>query len=1393
MNNSQGALYFGAGVDLQQWRANMAEMRKDILGLSTQTQAQTQQMNTSFRNIGMGLGAYFSGAALGGFVNQIINIRGEFQKTEIAFGTMLKSTDKAKDLMGQMVELAAKTPFSLQDVSQGAKQLLAFQVPAEEVVDTLTRMGNIAAGLGVPLGRINLVYGQVMAKGKLAGDDLRQFTEAGIPLLAELAKKFGTSTAEISKMVSAGKIGFKDVKDVLFSLTNEGGMFFNLMEKQSKSLSGQMSNLSDSWDQMLNKIGESNEGIFNDAIAAATYLVENYETVIQVIGTMVAAYGTYRAALIAVSALQSAAVWTGYAVEALQFVKSLNAATRAQLLFNIASNANPYILLATGIAAVVGALVYFNTGSKEAKESAEQLTLELEYQKRVSDSVKNSFEKTAEKTVTAINKEIAVLKSSYSTLEMRKGAYTALIALNKSFTGTVDAEYRATNRLGDAYTTLITRLKELSIAKGKAALLEELSRDKAKADLDLMIKGDAYEKQRLENLKKQAENNKKNLGSYTVAGSGMGVGGGYSPTDSDQRYNYSAYNPKKEAEKEAKKVEKQFQFLSDDIAKSALKAKQAGDKEVEKAFLGVADTAAGLAAGSWKKTLEDKIAALDAQIDSAPTAAIAAKLSAQKRELEKQLKDTLNPAEAKNDEVEKIYGADTLKGLQQRISQFNEIMETSVYGSEKYNSAKSQKEILEKQLKAMTQGFDEQLAEVERQWENYYKLSEFYGKEVADAQYQELIKGSNSYLAYLEKEQEALQSKTGILSEEDKKALIFITEKINGMTGAKTPLQNWKDDIAESLRGVASLSEQIKILEDKDIEIFTAEGGNTANYLAFKRENDAQIEATRTQIKDNYQSFLDEHQSFEERKLAITQKYDELRSSASNGNERSIIDKAQADELSKLALELFKSSADWQMAFADMEFVSQSALKRIEAGLLEFKRVKGDTLQPTEIRELEEALKRVRDAQNTNPFTALIGSIKKLIQAKDEVYFATERYNASVKYSGKESEAATQASKELAEADMKQAAAKREIFNNIQKGQNLFNAIGDGLMDLGDAFGGFDDATNDAIGNIMAIGNAAFDLGKSIASGDVAGMIKAGVQLIGSIAKALNGDQKKERNIKKQAAVLKQLETAYNDLAFAAERAFGSMKYSGQRDLIRNLEQQKVLLQGMLATEASKKKADKEKMAGYQSQIQQINQSILQIKEGIVKDVLQTDVVDAASKVGDALVDAFGRGEDAVKSLEKTADDMIKNLLRNQLNLALQSKMKPILDSLLAASGFNADGTGAFQALSPEQIAAFKAQVVSAGQSMQSFLEGYSEIFGGLDPNVEGLKGDIKGMTEKTAGALEAQINAMRINQVAGLEVVRNSLLQLVAIEFNTRRLHNIDRSLEEMNGKMKKSLAGIP
>lgn len=298
-----------------QLKASLRGVDSSILATEKRFNALTQSqlsavgssnaLTQSFKTMTSAAVAYFSMNTATGFVGDLIQIRGEYQKTEIAFKTMLGSQEQANELMKQSIDLAAKSPFNMREVAEGAKQLLAFDIPANEVIDTLRRMGDISAGVKKPLSQIQLVFGQVGAKGKLMGDDLRQFTEAGIPMVKELAEKFNVTTGEIYQMVSAGKVGFNDVKEVLFNLTNEGGRFYNLMEEQSKSLAGQYANLEDAIEQMFNKMGKSSEGVLSSGLSSVTFLVEHYSELLDVLGGIITMYGSYKAAVMLVSATES--------------------------------------------------------------------------------------------------------------------------------------------------------------------------------------------------------------------------------------------------------------------------------------------------------------------------------------------------------------------------------------------------------------------------------------------------------------------------------------------------------------------------------------------------------------------------------------------------------------------------------------------------------------------------------------------------------------------------------------------------------------------------------------------------------------------------------------------------------------------------------------------------------------------------------------------------------------------------------------------------------------------------------------------------------------------------------------------------------------------------------
>lgn len=236
--------------------------------------------------------------------SHIFNVRSEFQQLEISFSTMLGSEQKAGALMSQLIDTAAKTPFDMSSITNGAKQLLAYGTAANEVNDILVHLGDISAGLNVPLGDLVYLYGTTMAQGRMYTMDLRQFMGRGIPMAEELGKLMGKTTQEVQDAVSKGQVGADLVKKAIEGMTAEGGKFGGLMEKQSATLQGKWSNIEDSVEQMFNEFGKKSQGIFGTGLDLISTLVENWETVVKVIGSAAVAVGTYKAGLMAAASIQ---------------------------------------------------------------------------------------------------------------------------------------------------------------------------------------------------------------------------------------------------------------------------------------------------------------------------------------------------------------------------------------------------------------------------------------------------------------------------------------------------------------------------------------------------------------------------------------------------------------------------------------------------------------------------------------------------------------------------------------------------------------------------------------------------------------------------------------------------------------------------------------------------------------------------------------------------------------------------------------------------------------------------------------------------------------------------------------------------------------------------------
>lgn len=416
-------------IDNDEAVRKLHELQKVAKETTSSVVKDSERMDATWRQMRNTIMSVTAGLSLAGLAKQVVSVRGEVQQLEVAFETMLGSKQKAYPMMSEIIELAAKTPFGLQDVSNGAKMLLAYGSAAEEVVDEIKMLGNIASGLSIPLNDLIYLYGTTRTQGRMFTQDLRQFMGRGIPLAEELAKQFGVAKDEVGGLVTAGRVGFEEMREALVAMTSEGGKFNDLMEKQSQTISGQISNLGDSIYQMFNEIGESSEGVINDILVGASWVVEHYKEILNVLKYLVVAYGSYKAALMLVAAGHKAMALVRFAgdlINAARGVKSLTAAVKA---LGVATKANPIGLLLSGVGLLVTALIDFND---EAPEAAKQM---------------GEMERAAREEYEQVNLLASMLTDTNLSEKQRKEILEELNGISPKIVEGLDAESLSLERL----------------------------------------------------------------------------------------------------------------------------------------------------------------------------------------------------------------------------------------------------------------------------------------------------------------------------------------------------------------------------------------------------------------------------------------------------------------------------------------------------------------------------------------------------------------------------------------------------------------------------------------------------------------------------------------------------------------------------------------------------------------------------------------------------------------------------------------------------------------------------------------------------------------------------------------------------------------------------------
>lgn len=367
-------------------------------------------------NIQNSMNIAIGGWSIGKFVNQMMQVRGQFQQTEMAFKTMLQSEEKADALMKQLIRTAAVTPFGVEDVTEGAKQLLAFNVAAEDVNKTLIGLGDVAAGMGLNLKDLVMLYGTTIAKGKMDTMDLYQFLNRGIPIADEIAKVMGLDVTnaikEVQKQIKAGKVTSDVFIQAMQSMTAEGSKFGGLMEAQSKTITGQISNIKDAIEQMFNELGKSQEGVINTGLGIVSTLVENWETVGKAVMVAVTAYGAYKAVVITLAAIEKARIALNTAVRFIELAKAVSNATQAMRVFNLACKTN---ILGFVVGTVLSAIVAFKLFGNSAEDATTKTSKFTESANEASSKVESliSILKTAKEGSKVYKDTIKELSNIY--------------------------------------------------------------------------------------------------------------------------------------------------------------------------------------------------------------------------------------------------------------------------------------------------------------------------------------------------------------------------------------------------------------------------------------------------------------------------------------------------------------------------------------------------------------------------------------------------------------------------------------------------------------------------------------------------------------------------------------------------------------------------------------------------------------------------------------------------------------------------------------------------------------------------------------------------------------------------------------------------------------------
>lgn len=1186
------------------------ELQKTAKTVTSSVVTDADRMDIAMRRLATTLGQIGVGVSLAGLVKQIAQTRGEFQQLEVAFATLLQSKEKADALMSQMVELAAKTPFDLQGVASGARQLLAYGFAAEDITNTLTRLGNVAAGLGLNLQDLTWLYGTTAVQGRLYTRDVMQFQSRGIDLAGELATQLGKTRAEISQMVTEGKIGFPEVQKAIESMTNEGGKFHNLMQEQSKTITGLISNLGDALDMMFNDLGKSQEGIIAGALKGTISLVENYNQVLDIVAQLVVAYGTYKVALVVLTATErvhrTVTLAHAFGLSTLQTV--MGTLTKKTQALNAALMKNPYVLIAAAASAFAVTLYKIITAKSAEEIAYEKVNAAIDAYNQKLDEQKNKAEQLH-----------ATMQDEVSTAYTKRKAYEELIRL---------------------YPELLQRYSEEEIK-----LLSLIDLTKELNDINDTRKENNLQEQydaALEKVKRldQAIADAMKFGDRTaMAGLSLSYKNAEAELDEYRKQLYELKETQKAAEWDAAPAEVKIATLQGNI--DELKAQNAEidrlienarNKQKEAPYLLPLYGESEDYYQSLKQSNLSQIATKQNEISSLRSDR--KETNRNKSYWEGQKKEAEAALEAMD---VSLKGTAKWNELIAKIAEYDsKIKQYSVSGKTVTDAAKAQKKLSDLILandKALQQsridilkdGKQKELAEIDlRTKEEMNKLEQDKSK----------LKAAQGGIITADQTKDFQERQSNIQQKNaDDRAAIELkyAQELD-----KIYKQITDDTLSEEDR-------RIKGIKDKYEEFRKwVEDALKAGNITKEQATDLGIKIDQAEIAASLNTIVEKYGTMEDKIAKIREKHAKDRETATKNGRSDLIpqiDKHETEEIGQIKVDELMKTDDWINLFQNLDALSSREIRRIIDNINE--QLKNADFDPINLKAITDQLDQAAEtAVKKNPFSNVVTGFRDYKKAMQEAVRLREKYNQTQKESDKQ--AADQ-------AELNAITKKQKAWQNAQAAaaetSQLIGAVSGMLGNMGV------DVPAEVEGLMGALDSfASMDITKpfSIVTGAIGGI----ANLIGGIFGG--GDRRKERNIQRLQDQIDALEKSYDELGEAIEEAYStdaSELIEQQNEL---LEQQKILIQNQIAEERSKKDTDEERIKEWENQIDEINKQIEENKEKALDAIFGEDLKSAIDNFATAYADAWANGEDRAR----TARDVVRNMMRQMVIESIKSAIQ---------------------------------------------------------------------------------------------------------------------------------------